>query len=113
MTKTLEIYIKRLEEMIEKLEKYSNNIDTYEEFMSDDEKVDACIVPLIQIWEIAWQIYKEFRNKIDLSYKHISWFRNILVHMYHKIDKEAIRYVIKNDIPKLKKIIQKTKKNQI
>lgn len=91
-----------MEEMIEKLEYYTEWLSTYEEFASDQKNIDLAIVPLIQIWEIAWSMSKLYQSKPDIPYKEIIGFRNILVHMYHKVEAEVIRKIITKNIPILK-----------
>ncbi len=105
MDKSLDIYLDWIKEMIEKIEKYTKNIKTFEEFSKNEEKMDACLTPLVQIWEVAAKIDKYFPNEVKLPYKDIIGFRNILVHTYHHIDKKMIRHIISNHIPKLKKMI--------
>ena len=105
--KTLDMYVKRLCEMIAKVERYSDHIKTYEDFIADERNIDLLIPPLTQIWEIAWKIEKFYPDSIKLPYRKITGFRNILVHMYHKIDIEQMRYTIKVSIPKLKELLSK------
>jgi len=107
MQQTFAKYREAIQDMIEKIERYTKNINEYGDFIKDDEKIDACITPLIQIWEIAGQMSKYYPQNQNIPYKDIIWFRNILVHTYHKVDYKALRNIIKFHIPKLKEIIQK------
>jgi uncharacterized protein with HEPN domain len=45
---------------------------------------------------------KLYKSKPDIPYKEIIGFRNILVHMYHKVEAEVIRKIITKNIPVLK-----------
>lgn len=105
--KSLIIYLLRLWQMILKLEKYCENCKTYEDFITSNLRVDACVVPLIQIGEIAGAISKYYSTNIsDIPLKKIINFRNILVHVYNQIDTKVLRDTIQNAIPKLKKTVQ-------
>jgi|GEM_PF-6238519 uncharacterized protein with HEPN domain len=53
MDKNIIKHLERMIQMIEKIERYSVGIETYEQFIADEKNVDLCIVPLIQIGEIA------------------------------------------------------------
>jgi len=104
MARSMEIYISWMKDQINKLEKYTNDLE-YENFYENTEKFDACLIPLIQLGETAMQIAKFYPNYEKIPYKTIIWLRNILVHTYHRIDKKVIRDTIKQDIPELKKIL--------
>ena len=71
MDKSLDIYLSRMKEMIEKIEKYTKDIKTFEEFSRNEEKMDACLTPLVQIGEIAAKIDKYFPKELKLPYKDI------------------------------------------
>jgi len=105
MKQTLDKYILQILSMIDKIERYTSNIKNYEEFLGNEEKIDACITPFIQIWEIAWQMSRFYPFVQDIPYKDIVGFRNILVHTYHKIDTKAIWSIIQNNLPRLKKLL--------
>ena len=103
MEKTISKHLDRLLEMIDKLERYTVDIANYDDFVSSERNIDLAIVPLIQIWEIAWSLSKIYNFNIDIPFKEIIWFRNILVHTYHKIDPQVIYKIITKSIPILKK----------
>lgn len=104
--KTLKSHIVWMNEMIEKIERFMKDIDTYEAFVQDEKTCDAVLIPLIQIWEIAWKIGKLYPDCKEIPYQDIVWMRNILVHTYHKIEPHVIRYTIHTSIPHLKNIIE-------
>ena len=104
----IDIYIKRMLEMTDKIELYTKNIKSYNEFIADQMVVDAVITPLTQLWEISNQIaklqYEEFNKELPL--KQMNEFRNFLVHTYRKIDYIYLRDVIIKYIPMLKLKLQ-------
>lgn len=105
--KTLDTYIWWMKQMIEKIEKYSGDIPDYETFINDEKTIDAVITPLTQIWEIASQMSKLYPDKLSIPYSEIIGMRNILVHMYHKVDTRTIWNIITKEIPRLKVLLEK------
>ncbi len=69
--KTLVQYIAWMQEMITKLELYTKDIYDFDAFQSNPEKVDACLVPLIQIGEIAMHMQRLYPDALELPYKDI------------------------------------------
>lgn len=104
--KTLETYIWRLHDMIRKVEKYSSNWKTYEDFVSEESNIDMVIPPITQIWETASRISKLYPDVLQLPYSEIIGMRNILVHMYHNVDHQVLRKTVTVSIPKLKQILK-------
>ncbi len=92
--------------MIHKIERYSKDCKTYENFVSDEKNIDMVIPPITQIWETAARISKLYPDAIDLPYRQIVGMRNTLIHMYHKVDTEVLRNAITVSIPKLKQILE-------
>ncbi len=105
-TRPIRIYLLWMMEEIEKLERYLQWVDK-DFFLSYEEKFDACLIPLIQLWETAAQLMEHHdKNLIWLPLLSIKAVRNILVHVYHEINKERIRNIIIHNIPELKKDLQ-------
>jgi uncharacterized protein with HEPN domain len=105
-TKTINIYIDRIDDMISKIEKYTKDINSYEDFIKDEESIDSTVFCLLQIGETAGQMSKLYPDIAEFPYSKIIGMRNILVHAYHSIDLEIIRKTIQHQIPKLKIWIQ-------
>ena|SRR5271157_1830303 len=99
-------YILFLEDIIScvyKIEKYSKG-KSFEEFNQDDMAVDA----VIRNFEVIGEAVKNIPKDITEKYTDINWmaaarFRDILIHGYFTIDKEAVWDTIQKDIPALKK----------
>ena len=102
-----DLYFKRLiVNDIEKIIQYSQGKE-YEEFIQDEELVDAVLFRLIQISENIKKLSIEFRD----SNKNIPWndivgFRNKIVHDYGKTDYSIVFEVVFNDIPLLKEALK-------
>lgn len=104
--RSLEVYVHRMIEVIDRLIFYTDGI-WYEDFVMNKEKFDASTHMLIQLWETAAQIAKHYPKFSMKNQSEIIGMRNILVHTYHKIDSYRIWLTIKNHIPKLKEFLLK------
>ena len=80
-------YLERIIKYILKINKYMSNVDTYEVFISYEEKIDAVILNLEQIGESVKKLsdtYKEKHSNID--WINIAGLRNLISHDYEGID---------------------------
>ncbi len=57
----------------------------YEEFLEDSKTQDAVLMQLQQIGETAKRVSEEARAEIDLPWKKIAGFRDVVVHEYYEI----------------------------
>lgn len=100
--KTDRYYVNLILDDIEKILKYTNNV-SYEEFMEDEQLIDAILFRLIQMTENIKKLsvsFKEMHNNV--SWNDIVGFRNRIVHDYGKTDYTIVYEVVSNDIATLK-----------
>ena len=82
-------------------EKFSNNKDIK----------DASIRRLEIIGEAVKNIPNSFREKHpEIPWNKIAGMRDIIIHGYFRVDLDAVWNVVKKDLPRLKKQIEKIKK---
>ena len=87
---------------VDKIIVYSKN-KTYEEFITDEELIDAILFRLIQISESIKKLSTDFKNNhSDIPWNEIVGFRNKIVHDYGKTDYTIVYEVVTNDIQSLK-----------
>ena len=91
---------------IEKILQYVGEIG-FDEFVSDEQLIDAVLFRLIQITENIKKLSTDFRN----AHKEIEWneiigFRNRIVHDYGKTDYSVVYEVVTGDINKLIKVLK-------
>ena len=94
-------------EQIEIIEKYLN-ARTYNDFMQDDQLVDAVMFRLIQMIENVKNISSKF--KIDnpiIPWGKIMGFRNGIVHEYGRTDYTIVYEVATQNLKPLKTILEK------
>lgn len=100
-------YVKSILEDIEKILKYTDNV-SYEEFVDDEQLIDAILFRLIQMTENIKKLSTNFKeNHNNISWNDIVGFRNRIVHDYGKTDYTIVYEVISNDIPNLKEVLLK------
>jgi uncharacterized protein with HEPN domain len=90
-------------ESIRKIEKYIINLE-YEKYIKDEKTKDAIVRNLEIIGEAANKIPPNIQEK----YKEIPWseiigLRHRLIHGYFVIDYDIVWNIIKNELPDLKK----------
>lgn len=87
---------------VDKIILYSKN-KSYEEFIEDEELIDAILFRLIQISDNIKKLSIDFKNKHNnIPWNEIVGFRNKIVHDYGKTDYTIVYEVVTNDIQSLK-----------
>ena len=99
--------IKKMIDYTNKALKYTKDCD-FEQFSSNEEKVDATVFAISQIGELVKNISKVTMEQ----YGNIEWviiknLRNKIVHDYEGINLNLIWDIIENDIAKLKQDLEK------
>ena len=95
-------------EAISKIHRFTNDHSDPDSFHEDDKAFDAVMMNFIVIGEMVSRISsdtKEANTQID--WNRIKGFRNLVAHDYFGIDAEEVWQVIVNDLPTLKKEIDK------
>ena len=106
----------RLEEILESIEliqEWSKGMTELHDFMISPGRVmafNACVMRLQVIGEHVGRLMKEDSKPLD-KYTEIPWhaiygLRNIISHEYASIDETVIISAIKEDLPKLKDVVE-------
>lgn len=99
-------YIDLARKDIEKIIQYTKGI-SYEDFINDEQLIDAVMFRLVQMIENIKKITNEFKNKHkDIEWNEIIGFRNRIVHDYGKTDYTVVYEIISDDIQKLQDIFK-------
>lgn len=81
---------------------------TYEEIEANETILDSIFFRFIQIAENAAKLSKELKtNENNIDWTAISGLRNRIVHDYGHTDLGIILFTLKEDIPELKKVMEK------
>lgn len=102
-------YIGKAIDDIDAIIKYTKDIKTYNDFMSNNIMVDAVMFRLIQLVENIKNIDSNYKE----SYKEIPWgsiigFRNGIVHEYGSTDYTIVYEIVTKNIYELKELFSKT-----
>ena len=98
-------YVSLIIDDIDKILKYTKDIP-YEEFIQDEQLVDAILFRLIQMTENIKKLSVTFKEKYNnISWNDIVGFRNRIVHDYGKTDYTIVYEVVSNDIVSLKELL--------
>ena len=106
----------RLEDILESIEliqEWSNGMTELHDFMVSPNRVmafNACVMRLQVIGEHVGKLMKEDSKPLE-KYTELPWhaiygMRNIISHEYANIDEAVVVSAIKEDLPKLKNVIE-------
>ncbi|RJQ17025.1 DUF86 domain-containing protein [Candidatus Woesearchaeota archaeon] len=101
-------YIKHIAEAIKKIEEYAKNKT---QFQQNTMIQDATIRQIEIIGEATKKISQKTKQKYNLPWKDIAGMRDKLIHEYFGVDIAAVWKTVENDLPILKKEIEKMVKN--
>ncbi|OGY54755.1 MAG: hypothetical protein A2951_01995 [Candidatus Buchananbacteria bacterium RIFCSPLOWO2_01_FULL_56_15] len=103
------LYLDDIKTAIDKIDRYSKGL-SFDLFSRDNLVVDAIVRNLGVIGEAAKNIPNDFKEEHqDIPWNKIAGMRNIIVHEYFSVDAEILWKTIKQDIPELKKLIDRVK----
>lgn len=102
-----ELYIKDILAMIAEIENSTKGL-TYEDFVKNRTAYRA----VERNFEIIGEAVKRLSTEFTVRHPEISWqdiagFRNVLIHEYAAVNVATVWDTLQDDIPKLKKILEK------
>lgn len=101
------VYLDDIRESITKIEEYTCDISE-DNFFESGQIQDSVVRRLEIIGEAVKNLPPEFKKKYpDIPWRDIADTRNILIHEYFGVNIERVWLVVKNDLPDLKKKLEK------
>jgi len=98
-------YLNHIREAIESIEEYLENV-TYHKFTSSKMIIDAVVRELEIVGEASNNLSDEFREKHpEILWRKMKNMRNFLIHEYFGVNTKIVWDTCKEDLPKLKKLI--------
>lgn len=95
-------------ESIEKIERFTSDLYSWQELKNDEESFDACLMNFVIIGESVLRLDIDFlENNKQIEWHKIRGFRNLIAHDYFGIDVEEVWDIIQSKIPELKEFIIK------
>ena len=105
MPRVYKLYLDDIISSIEKIQRYTRNMD-YNTFIQDDLTIDAVIRNLEIIGEATKQIPNTILElKLEMEWRKIAGIRDILVHGYFGVDIDIIWDIIQNKLFILKETV--------
>lgn len=104
------VYLKHILEAVESIENYTKDLD-YALFGKDKKTIDAVVRELEIIGEAANNLSDEFKNSHpEIPFRDMTDMRNVLIHEYFGVNKKVVWDTCKENLPKLKEIIEESLK---
>lgn len=102
------VYIEHMLDSILRIDEYVEN----KELFYDSHLVQDAVVRNLQVMaESSQRLSGEIKNKYpEIPWDDISGFRNVLVHDYLGMDLDVIWSVVEQELPRLKKVLNKINK---
>ena len=101
-------------EAIDKIFRYTNDLNTEIEFENDIESFDATMMNFIVIGECVSKLSDNFKDlNPQIDWRKVLSFRNVLAHDYFGILAEEVWEIIKKHLPMLKSSLKKNCKNKL
>ncbi len=105
-------YIKHMLEATKQIKIYIDEV-SYEEFEKDSLRQDGVIRQIEILGEAANQISENLKEEYpEIPWKDVAGMRNKLIHGYFEVDLETVWNTVKNDLPRLRKDLQKIDKEK-
>ena len=105
------IFIEHIIDSIKNIEQFMKNVKK-EDFFKNKEKQSAVVRQIEIIGDAVKNLPEDFRNKHkDVPWKDIAGMRDKLMHHYFGVNLEIVWKTTKEDIPYLKLIISKIRKD--
>ena len=107
MKRDLILFVQDISENIRRIDSFMENVSE-ENFLSNEEKQSAVIRQLEIIGEAAKNLPENFRKQHpEIEWRKIAGTRDVIIHAYFGVDLDLVWKIIKKDLPKLKKQIEK------
>jgi uncharacterized protein with HEPN domain len=104
-----------LQDILDAIDDIENFVDsmTYEQFVKDKKTLNAVVRSIEIIGEASKKLPESIKKKHnELPWREITGMRDKLIHAYFGIDTETIWKAVKENIPTMRKSIQKMLKDQ-
>jgi len=110
MSRNITLYVKDILQNMLDAEEFIEGM-SYEQFISDKRTLNAVLRSIEVIGEAAKNVPDEIRTQYpDIPWKEMAGMRDKVIHLYFGVDKEVIWFVVKDRIPAIRPLIERTLK---
>lgn len=110
--KTIQVYLDDIQESIERIESYKENIPDFDSFLDDVIRQDAIFRRLEIIGEATKNLPEEVREKhAEVPWQQVAGMRDVLIHEYSNISLDTVWDVINNHLDPLKEAVKEIEKD--
>jgi uncharacterized protein with HEPN domain len=96
------VYLERIQAYCIRINTYMSGVQTVDEWLSDQQKVDAVMLNLEQIGETAKKLSFQTKTHFDsIHWPSIIGLRNIISHQYEGVKLHIVYDVVMKNIPTL------------
>ncbi len=101
-------YLERIVNYCNKILRYMKDVTNFDDFESNEEKVDAVLLNIQQIGETAKKLSEQFKlSVLNIEWNKIIGLRNLISHEYEGVNLTIIYNIAINNIPELLNILEK------
>lgn len=99
--------LQSIHETIEKIERFTSDYSSAEEFYTNDRDFDAAMMNFIVIGEVVGKLSDAIKGEnTQINWQKIYGLRNIIAHHYFGINVDVVWEIIHYDLPDLKQKIE-------
>ena len=110
MSRNITLYVKDILQNMLEAEEFIEGM-SYDQFISDKRTLNAVLRSIEVIGEAAKNIPDEMRGKYpNIPWKEMAGMRDKVIHFYFGVDKEVIWFVVKDRLPVIRPLIERTLK---
>ncbi len=110
MSRNIALYIKDILQNMQEAVEFIQGM-SYEQFIDDKRTLNAVVRSIEVIGEAARNVPDEIRARYaEIPWKEMVGMRDKLIHFYFGVDKEVVWVVVKDRIPAILPLIEKTLK---
>jgi uncharacterized protein with HEPN domain len=93
---------------IDKIKEYTKGLTSPDEYFKSNLIFDATLLNFIHVGEMVDRLPKDLKERyLGLDWQKMKDFRNLVAHDYLGVDAEEVWQIIKNDLPILRKELNK------
>lgn len=108
MSENNKLALMAMEESIDKIQRFTSDLSSWQDLKNDEETFDACLMNFVIIGESVLRLDANFiETSNQIEWHKIRGFRNLIAHDYFGIDIEEVWDILQNKIPELKQFISK------